>query len=337
MKKWMITAVLAALLLTVLAPAAGAVTANGTCGEGMTWSLDNYTLTISGSGEVEDGSAWESYKTKIDHVVLTGGVTKLGDQAFYGCDRLKTVDFGDSLVEIGAKAFYNCTGLTYLHLPSTFRTFGAQSFRGCENLKYVYCEGGMPRFNDSCLWTGGYVSVFYPTNNPWPSEYTSTLISSYGGNLGITMGTFDPNNLPTSGGSTDSTEDGEKTDETKAAEETTQETVSEAVAALDPTSAMHEALMAMAQSETAPETTAATEATTEPTTVPTTVETTAETTVETTEETTEAVTTETTEPDAEEKKKESKGWIGIAMVAGVLTMLLAGAMIVRGIGRRNQF
>ena len=107
MKKWMITAVLAALLLTVLAPAAGAVTANGTCGEGMTWSLDNYTLTISGSGEVEDGSAWESYKTKIDHVVLTGGVTKLGDQAFYGCDRLKTVDFGDSLVEIGAKAFYN--------------------------------------------------------------------------------------------------------------------------------------------------------------------------------------------------------------------------------------
>ena len=203
MKKWMITAVLAALLLTVLAPAAGAVTANGTCGEGMTWSLDNYTLTISGSGEVEDGSAWESYKTKIDHVVLAGGVTKLGDQAFYGCDRLKTVDFGDSLVEIGAKAFYNCTGLTYLHLPSTFRTFGAQSFRGCENLKYVYCEGGMPRFNDSCLWTGGYVSVFYPTNNPWPSEYTSTLISSYGGNLGITMGTFDPNNLPTSSGSTD--------------------------------------------------------------------------------------------------------------------------------------
>ena len=57
----------------------------------------------------------------------------------------------------------------------------------------------------------------------------------------------------------------------------------------------------------------------------------------TTEETTEAATTETTEPDAEEKKKESKGWIGIAMVAGVLTMLLAGAMIVRGIGRRNQF
>ena len=334
MKKWMITAVLAALLLTLLAPAAGAVTANGTCGEGMTWSLDNYTLTISGSGEVEDGSAWESYKTKIDHVVLTGGVTKLGDQAFYGCDRLKTVDFGDSLVEIGAKAFYNCTGLTYIHLPDTFRTFGAQCFRGCENLKSVYCDGGMPRFNDSCLWTGSYVAVFYPTNNPWPSEYTSTLISSYGGNLGIMMGNFDPNNLPASGSSTDSTEGDGENDETQA--ETTEETISQAVDALDPTSAMHEALVAMAKSETAPETTAATQATTEPATVPTTVETTVETTAETTVETTEAATTETTEP-AQEEKKQSKGWIGIAMVAGVLTMLLAGTMIVRGIGRRNQF
>lgn len=337
MKKWMITAVLASLLLVLLAPAAGAVTANGTCGDGMTWSLDNYTLTISGSGEVEDGSAWESYKTKIDHVVLTGGVTKLGDQTFYGCDRLKTVDFGDSLVEIGAKAFYNCTGLTYIHLPSSFRTFGAQSFRGCDSLKYVYCDGGMPRFNDSCLWTGNYVSVFYPTNNPWPSEYTSTLISSYGGNLGIMMGNFDPNNLPDSGDSTGSGTESGKTDETKAAQETTEETVSQAVEALDPTSAMHEALVAMAQAETAPETTAATQATTEPTTVPTTVETTAETTVETTVETTETAATETTAPDETEKKKENQGWIGIAMVAGVLTMLLAGAMIVRGVGRRNQF
>ena len=337
MKKWMIIAVLMSLLLVLLAPAAGAVTANGTCGEGMTWSLDNYTLTISGSGEVEDGSAWESYKTKIDHVVLTGGVTKLGDQTFSGCDRLKTVDFGDSLVEIGAKAFYNCTGLTYIHLPGTFRTFGAQSFRGCENLKYVYCDGGMPRFNDSCLWTGNYVSVFYPTNNPWPSEYTSTLISSYGGNLGIMMGNFDPNNLPSSGETTDGGKNEGKTDETKAAEETTAETVSQAVEALDPTSAMHEALVAMAQAETAPETTAATQATTEPTTVPTTVETTVETTAETTAETTETAAAETTEPAQEEKKDDNKGWIGIAMVAGVLTMLLAGAMIVRGVGRRNQF
>lgn len=331
MKKWTICLLLAGLLLVMLAPAAGAVTADGTCGEGMTWSLDNYTLTISGSGEVEDGSAWVAYKTKIDHVVLTGGVTKLGAEAFYGCDRLKTVDFGESLVEIGAKAFYGCEDITYIHLPSTFRTFGAQCFRGCTSLKYVYCDGGMPRFNDSCLWTGSYVSVFYPTNNPWPSEYTSTLISSYGGNLGITMGNFDAANLPVQGDTT--TETRAEEDKTDGTQETTapQETRGE----LDPTSSIHEALMAMAQTEPSAETTAPTvPETTQAPTIPTTV---AETTEETTQETTQETVEETTQPAEPEKKTGSGGWIGILMVVGVLTMLLAGAMIFRGVGRRNQF
>ena len=82
--------------------------------------------------------------------------------------------FSDSkrvMVEIGDKAFYGCEDIEYIHLPATFRSFGAQSFRGCESLKYVYCDGGMPRFNDSCLWTGNYIAVFYPTNNPWPWDY----------------------------------------------------------------------------------------------------------------------------------------------------------------------
>ena len=194
--KWMLHILLLSLLLTVLAPAASAATASGSCGEGLTWKLENYTLTVTGSGEMEDGCPWEDYKTKIENVVLTGGVTKVGAENFSGCDRLETVDFGDALVEIGAKAFYGCEDILYIHLPKTFRIFGAQSFRGCESLKYVYCDGGMPRFNDSCLWTGNYIAVFYPTNNPWPSEYTSPLISSYGGNLGIMMGNFDAANLP---------------------------------------------------------------------------------------------------------------------------------------------
>ena len=153
-KRWIVNLVLSSLLLALLAPGASAVAASGTCGEGLTWKLENYTLTVSGSGEMEDGSPWEQYKTRIDHVVLEGGVTKVGAESFYGCDRLETVDFGDSLVEIGDKAFYGCEDIEYIHLPATFRIFGAQSFQKCDSLKYVYCDGGMPKFKDSCLWTG---------------------------------------------------------------------------------------------------------------------------------------------------------------------------------------
>ena len=186
------------LLVLVLAPVAAAANtsvlnrniASGTCGEGISWSLDGYTLTVTGSGEVTD-APWLEHKDHIESVVFSGGITKICDGAFSGCDRIETVDFGDALVEIGERAFYGCKDLDYIHLPATFRTFGKEAFRGCDDLKYVYCDGGMPRFNDSCLWTGNYIAVFYPTNNPWPWDYYSVLVNSYGGNLGVMMGNFD--------------------------------------------------------------------------------------------------------------------------------------------------
>lgn len=326
--RWIANLALVSLLLMLLAPAAHAVTASGSCGDGLTWSLENYTLTITGSGEMEDGSPWEDYKTKIDHVVLTGGVTKVGAESFYGCDRLETVDFGDALVEIGEKAFYGCEDIEYIHLPKTFRTFGAQSFRGCDSLKYVYCDGGMPRFNDSCLWTGNYIAVFYPTNNPWPAEYASQLVSSYGGNLGIMMGNFDAANLPQKQTKT--------TEETQEPTEAETEATEAAPAAVIETEAATEPVTQPTQPETVPVTVPETEETTAATTVPETEETTEATTEETREETTEAA-TEETEPVDPIQKVGGDGWIGIVIIAGVLTMLLAGAMIFRGVSRRGRY
>ena len=326
-KRWIMNLLLVSLLLMLLSPAAGAVAASGSCGEGLTWKLENYTLTVTGSGEMEDGCPWEDYKTKIEHVVLSGGVTKVGKENFSGCDRLETVDFGDALVEIGEKAFYGCEDIEYIHLPKTFRIFGAQSFRGCDSLKYVYCDGGMPRFNDSCLWTGNYISVFFPTDNPWPFEYTSTLISSYGGNLGIMMGSFDAANLPVKTTETVHEENQETEAETEATEA--------AVAAMAETEAP--VVETMVPPTTVPETTeAATVPTTEETTEATTEAATEETTEETTQETTEETTVET-EPMDPVKKVGGDGWIGMVIVAGVLTMLLAGAMIFRSISRRGRY
>ena len=81
-KRWIMNLLLVSLLLMLLSPAAGAVAASGSCGEGLTWKLENYTLTVTGSGEMEDGCPWEDYKTKIEHVVLSGGVTKVGKENF---------------------------------------------------------------------------------------------------------------------------------------------------------------------------------------------------------------------------------------------------------------
>ena len=190
MKKRLILSILAVILLmSVLTPAAYATAleerhiADGTCGEGLNWSLDGYTLTITGDGEMDDGCPWIEHMDHIEHVKLDGAITKIGKEAFYKFDRLETVDFGEALVEIGVRAFSGCDDIEYIHLPATFRKFGAECFRDCTELKFVYCDGPMPRFEDSCLWTGNYISVFYPTNNPWPSEYTSQLVNNFGGRL----------------------------------------------------------------------------------------------------------------------------------------------------------
>lgn len=344
MKKRLILNILAAVLLVAaLAPAALALEdvniASGTCGEGITWSLDGYTLTVTGSGEMEDGAPWADHKDHIEHLVLTGGITKVGKEAFYKYDRLETVDFGDSLVEIGDKAFYGCEDIDYIHLPDTFRKFGAQSFRACESLKFVYCDGPMPRFSDSCLTTGNYISVFYPTNNPWPWEYTSQLVQNFGGRLGIMMGNFDESAVM------ESLTAYEPTEETEAEEEETEpETTAETEAATEaPTEAATEPAVAALVTEPVTE---ATETPTVPATEPETVPT--ETTIpETTEETTVAATEEVvettelelfTEPTEEEepvKKLKSNSWIGLVMIGGVLTFLISGAMIFRSVSKRG--
>ena len=339
MKKRLILACLAAiLLLSAVVPMAFATSvlesrhiAEGSCGENLSWSLDGYTLTITGDGAMDDGCPWIEHMDHIERVVLDGGVTKIGKEAFYKFDRLETVEFGDALVEIGVRAFSGCDDLEYIHLPATFRKFGAEAFRNCDNLKFVYCEGPMPRFEDSCLYTGNYIQVFYPGSNPWPSEYTSQLINNFGGRLGISMGTFDETVVQSN-----LAEEEEETEPAEETEEATEETVAETmVATVPPTEAPTEAptdapAAAPTEAPTEVPTEAPTEAPTE-TTVPVVTE--PEETVRE-EETLDLLTA--TEPPVEEKI-ESKSWIGLVLIAGVLTFLLVGALIFRIVSRRGRY
>ena len=302
----------------------------GTCGEGISWTLQDGTLTVSGSGEMDDGAPWAEYGSQIEKLVLEGGITKIGDAAFYDCDRLESIDFGDSLVEIGEQAFYGCDDLTILHLPKTFRKFGKESFRACNSLQRVYCDGGMPRFETSCLWTENYVSVFYPTNNVWPQEYVSQLISNFGGRLGIHMGNYDDSvlsELEEPGEAQEAPAPTTEPEETEAATEAAEETA--AAAAEAPTEAP-ETLPAIILTE--PPTEAPEETTEAPTEAPTEVPTQAPTQEPT------VPGTEVADPSVAEEVAgilEGKSWIGLVMIAGVLTFLVSGAVIFRAATKKG--
>lgn len=313
------------LTITVCASEAGP---SGTCGDGLSWTLSRHTLTISGSGEMADECPWEAYKDDIRALVLTGGVTYIGKKAFAECEKLRTIDFGDSLREIGEKAFYDCDRISQVRMPETFRIFGPQCFRDCESLTTVYCDGNMPSFKDSCLWNGNYVTVYHDLSHPWPEEAVSVLMNNFGGRLTVVPGT--PDVLEEAAEATEDDWDG--TDETEEPDDEIDdlddllEKYADATVPTDPIAMVTEA-----------PTQAPTEA---PTEAPTTQATEAPTTQATEAPTTQAPTTrppETEAPTEEPRQRSavSNGWIGLALVGGVLTFLLLGTLIFRGASHKN--
>lgn len=92
----------------------------GAAGDGsdVTWRLtentdgsSTYTLTISGSGAMEDylmssNQPWRSFRDQITSVVVSPGVTSIGNLAFALSRNIIHVDIADSVVSIGEQVFF---------------------------------------------------------------------------------------------------------------------------------------------------------------------------------------------------------------------------------------
>lgn len=82
-----------------------ALTANGMCGEQITWSLDNAgTLTISGTGEIQY-PAWQNYSRSIRKVVVENGGIRMDSALFCNCDSLTQIVFRGAAPVLAANAF----------------------------------------------------------------------------------------------------------------------------------------------------------------------------------------------------------------------------------------
>ena len=98
---------------------ASALDSSGSCGENVSYTFDAATglLTISGSGDMYD-YGWNSKspfynedKSEITRIVINYGVTSIGEQAFYGCRSLTSIEIPNSVKSIGRRAFEYCRSL----------------------------------------------------------------------------------------------------------------------------------------------------------------------------------------------------------------------------------
>lgn len=63
---------------------------SGACGENLTWTVEDGTITITGTGAMKDYDGYANLSpfrdlTDITKVVISEGVTSIGSQAFSGC------------------------------------------------------------------------------------------------------------------------------------------------------------------------------------------------------------------------------------------------------------
>lgn len=116
---------------------------SGTCGENLTWKIENGVLTISGTGEMYDyypengddrHGPWNDYLEAFTSIVVEEGVTAIGEYGFAKCSNVTSASLPSTLTNIEWCAFEDCKNLTTLEIPSSVTHIGAYVFDGCEKL-----------------------------------------------------------------------------------------------------------------------------------------------------------------------------------------------------------
>lgn len=150
MKKLSLGLVLIVAALCLLWPASRAqaaeTVASGTCGTNITWTLDDSgTLTISGTGEMEDyvlsgagvNYPWQAYRNSITRIVMEDGITSIGRNAFTDLAAVTEVSLPESVTYIGTNAFYNCVSLEEIKLPDSTGYIDNRAFAFCLSLSEI--------------------------------------------------------------------------------------------------------------------------------------------------------------------------------------------------------
>lgn len=155
---------------------AASVASSGNCGDSgsnVTWLLDdNGTLTISGSGKIEDyrsdiDQPWYSNRSDITSVVIEPGVTSIGSLAFYKCSNLTSITIPSGLTSIGEMAFFYCSALTSVTIPNGVISIGNFAFGSCTGLKSITIPSSVTSIENNIFQDcTGLTNITVDSSNP---------------------------------------------------------------------------------------------------------------------------------------------------------------------------
>lgn len=139
MMKRMIAAAAAAAMLCASVTVVASETESGSCGDNLTWTLDESgLLTVSGTGTMDnytfiDPAPWAD--SDVRDVVIEEGVTSVGTYAFMGQTGIETVTLSATVTKIDIGAFQEIgDSFTAITIPPSVTFIGQYAFALNANL-----------------------------------------------------------------------------------------------------------------------------------------------------------------------------------------------------------
>ena len=78
-----------------------------------------------------DGLKLISGPGNVEYYKIKDGTRVIGDNAFWGCEYLTSIEIPDSVKSIGNLAFNFCKSLTSIEIPDSVKSIGNIAFSGC--------------------------------------------------------------------------------------------------------------------------------------------------------------------------------------------------------------
>lgn len=140
-----------------------------------TYDEDSQTLTILGTGAMENyadeySTPWVSYADTAVNLIISSGITSIGDYSFSGFSKLTAVTIADSVKSVGNFSFASCDALNTLALPSSVTSIADSSFA------YI---GTVKKENFTLNAVAGSYALYYAITNSVNFDCESVTCGDY--------------------------------------------------------------------------------------------------------------------------------------------------------------
>ena len=130
------------------------------------WEISLYrrVLTISGKGTIptSTNAPWSPYRTIIEGIVISEGITSIENYAFNYYTNIKFVTIPSSTKTMGWYAFSGCTNLESVTIQHGLTNIGFSAFQFCTNLTSINIPESVERIENYAFEHSGLVDFTIP-------------------------------------------------------------------------------------------------------------------------------------------------------------------------------